>query len=41
MSFVREYGCDSVQGYFVGKPMPAEAFWSLLKQQPDPAVSDT
>jgi len=41
MAFVRENGCDSVQGYFVGKPMPAETFSSLLKQQPDPAVSDT
>ncbi|WP_316978586.1 GGDEF/EAL domain-containing response regulator [Shumkonia mesophila] len=33
MAFVKENGCDFVQGYFVGKPMPADVFWQLLKEQ--------
>jgi EAL domain-containing protein (putative c-di-GMP-specific phosphodiesterase class I) len=27
---VRELGCDRAQGYFIGRPMPAEGFWDWL-----------
>ena len=30
---LREIGCDYVQGYFFAKPMPAEEFEHLLKNQ--------
>jgi len=33
MAFVKENGCDCVQGYFVGKPMPADRFRDLLDKQ--------
>jgi diguanylate cyclase (GGDEF)-like protein/PAS domain S-box-containing protein len=33
MAFVTANGCDFVQGYFVGKPMPADTFWDLLTEQ--------
>ncbi len=30
MDFLRERGCDAVQGYFLGRPMPAAAIEELL-----------
>jgi EAL domain-containing protein (putative c-di-GMP-specific phosphodiesterase class I) len=27
---VRELGCDRAQGYFIGRPMPADGFWDWL-----------
>lgn len=30
--FLRELGCDQIQGYYFGKPMPAEQFALLLKK---------
>ncbi|MDX9863024.1 MAG: EAL domain-containing protein, partial [Rhodospirillales bacterium] len=35
MAFVKANGCDFVQGYFVGKPMPADAFEDLLRKHTD------
>jgi diguanylate cyclase (GGDEF)-like protein/PAS domain S-box-containing protein len=31
--FLRERGCDVVQGYFYGRPMPVEDFMALLSRQ--------
>ncbi|HEY0845865.1 MAG TPA: EAL domain-containing protein [Noviherbaspirillum sp.] len=31
LSYLRELDCDQVQGYFFSRPVPAEAFTSLLK----------
>ena len=31
LNFMREHGCDSMQGYFLSKPLPAEQFESFLK----------
>lgn len=33
LDFLRELGCDGVQGYLLGRPMPAEAVTSLLTQE--------
>lgn len=30
--FLRELGCDQIQGYYFGRPMPAEQFALLLKK---------
>jgi len=29
---LRSIGCDTVQGYYYAKPMPAEEFYELLKK---------
>lgn len=34
VEFLRECGCDVVQGYVFEKPMPAQAFEALLKEDP-------
>ena len=31
LNFMREHGCDAMQGYFLSKPLPAEQFESFLK----------
>jgi len=31
---LREYGCDEVQGYHYGRPLPAVEFTELLRRQP-------
>lgn len=42
LRLVHSFGCDLAQGYFIGKPMPEEAFlrWSQSVLQPDnsPAI---
>lgn len=30
-AFLREHGCDAIQGYLLGRPMPAEQFWAWLQ----------
>src|ERR1700744_1685959 len=30
LSFLAEQGCDAVQGYFIGKPLPIEQYASLV-----------
>ncbi|MDX8392163.1 MAG: EAL domain-containing protein [Mariprofundaceae bacterium] len=32
LDFLREHDCDFVQGYLLGKPMPAEQFFEVLQQ---------
>jgi len=32
LDYLRDQGCDEIQGYFFGRPVPAEAFASLLRQ---------
>jgi EAL domain-containing protein (putative c-di-GMP-specific phosphodiesterase class I) len=32
---VRLFGCDTIQGYFFGKPMPADQITALLKERRD------
>jgi diguanylate cyclase (GGDEF)-like protein/PAS domain S-box-containing protein len=34
-SAIRSTACDVLQGYLIGKPMPARAFQALLQAQPD------
>ena len=31
LAFLRERGCDSYQGYFCSRPVPAEAFAALVR----------
>jgi diguanylate cyclase (GGDEF)-like protein/PAS domain S-box-containing protein len=31
MAFLREHGCDDVQGYFIGRPLPAAAVEAMLR----------
>lgn len=33
VELLRSIGCDQVQGYYYAKPMPAEDFFTLLKEQ--------
>ncbi len=38
LSFLAEQGCDAVQGYFIGKPLPIEQYDALVGRAPsDPA----
>jgi diguanylate cyclase (GGDEF)-like protein len=32
LAYLREKGCDIVQGFYFSEPLPAEDFWSLLRK---------
>ena len=32
LAFFREHGCEKVQGFYLGRPMPADEFASLLNK---------
>ncbi len=32
LTFLREHGCDQVQGYYFSEPLPAEELFELLKR---------
>jgi len=36
LAFLREQGCDEVQGYFYSKPLPAEEFEAFVRQRAGP-----
>jgi EAL domain-containing protein (putative c-di-GMP-specific phosphodiesterase class I) len=31
LSFLREHGCDEMQGYYFSKPLPENEFFRLLR----------
>ncbi|MGF7184013.1 diguanylate cyclase (GGDEF)-like protein/PAS domain S-box-containing protein [Desulfitispora alkaliphila] len=33
LDFLREHNCEEMQGYYFGKPVPAENFWEKLKEE--------
>ena len=33
LDFLCDHGCDAIQGFLVGRPMPAEAFAAWLQEQ--------
>jgi len=40
LAFLREQGCDEVQGYFFSEPLPAEQFEAFVRQRAGQADSD-
>ena len=33
LAFLREQGCNEVQGYYISKPLPAEEFEEFIRQK--------
>ena len=40
LAFLREWGCDSYQGYLCSRPVPADEFVALLRAQAEPAATE-
>ncbi|MGC5698615.1 EAL domain-containing protein [Pseudomonas sp. NFXW11] len=40
-SFLTQLGCDSLQGYFLGHPLPAEGFMQVIRQGEQAALPET
>lgn len=40
LRFIQQEGCDTYQGFLFAKPLPAEAFEALVRQQPAEAAAD-
>jgi EAL domain-containing protein (putative c-di-GMP-specific phosphodiesterase class I) len=40
LAFLRDQGCDEVQGYFFSEPLPAEQFEAFVRQRAGQAASD-
>jgi len=38
LSFLAEQGCDAVQGYFIGKPLPIAQYDALVGRAVDDAA---
>jgi EAL domain-containing protein (putative c-di-GMP-specific phosphodiesterase class I) len=32
LAFFKEHGCEKVQGFYLGRPMPADDFAAVLKK---------
>lgn len=39
LAFLRRYGCDTLQGYYFSKPLPASQFEEWLRDRSSNAVS--
>jgi EAL domain-containing protein (putative c-di-GMP-specific phosphodiesterase class I) len=39
LGLLEEYGCDLVQGFYLGRPAPAEAVTAMLQQLWVPATA--
>jgi len=38
LDFLREHGCDEIQGYYFSRPLPGSEFTALLKAHEDKAA---
>jgi EAL domain-containing protein (putative c-di-GMP-specific phosphodiesterase class I) len=39
LSFLAEEGCDAVQGYFIGKPLPIDQYDALVGRTPGTTIA--
>ena len=40
LSFLREHGCDRIQGYLVSRPVPPAEMEALLRARPRPPMAE-